>query len=276
MKMKLRTLAAAGAAAAAIAAGAPANAAIIFNSLDLTTNAYAYVNACNHPSTQCNTDTQTPADTTSTQVFSTTTMTSSPATATATQSSDTGTATANEQVSAAFNDPASALFTFSGSTSAKIDGSNQQDHVTATAHNAGQTLTYGFLSTTNGILSIDYDLAESVTDTSNIHFKLVDTTTSTSLFDNYLTDNTSGTLGGINLLGGHTYTMSIFTAGPDDAVTRTYEANGFGETTGSHLETFDWAITSDSVPEPSMWAMMLTGFAGAGAMVRRRRRTAAV
>lgn len=82
--------------------------------------------------------------------------------------------------------------------------------------------------------------------------------------------------------GSATYLSDVFNAGNLDFETFTIslnaihrgQLNGLTHLTGKSLSNFTATTTGQfgaAVPEPGAWALMIVGFAGAGAMLRRRR-----
>ncbi|HZZ66745.1 MAG TPA: PEP-CTERM sorting domain-containing protein [Phenylobacterium sp.] len=135
---------------------------------------------------------------------------------------------------------------------------------------SGNDWTYTFTATGNGEFVMDYDVVGTGT---------VDGLQGWNI-------NFSGPGGGLLLTGvlpipdptqsgvftralvaGQTYTVSL------DGNPNIEDGNFSANFAGSMNGTFDWSIR-DGVPEPTCWALMLTGFFGMGALLRARRRTA--
>lgn len=76
----------------------------------------------------------------------------------------------------------------------------------------------------------------------------------------------TGTLGA-PLVAGRAYTIIL--------APNAYSLSQLFDRSAYMSGVFDWTITTEGVPEPSTWALLLTGFFGAGAVVRRARRIAA-
>jgi hypothetical protein len=79
-----------------------------------------------------------------------------------------------------------------------------------------------------------------------------------------LGDNLAGSLL-FDLVNGHDYELSLSSTIKDDRAFQT----AIGTTAGSHSEIYDWSVAA--VPEPASWSLMIMGFAGMGAALRRRR-----
>lgn len=87
---------------------------------------------------------------------------------------------------------------------------------------------------------------------------------------------------GLTLSAGQTYTISfynpetLFLPGYSGGASTSYmagEALDFGTSTGFRLEGAPTTVTG--VPEPATWGLMIVGFGGTGALLRRRRGRAA-
>ncbi|MGZ3402835.1 MAG: PEPxxWA-CTERM sorting domain-containing protein [Phenylobacterium sp.] len=68
----------------------------------------------------------------------------------------------------------------------------------------------------------------------------------------------------------HTISFTATQAGSVQIDLRSYSVDGRGPL----LDNVALDVTGGSVPEPASWALMILGFGGAGAVLRRRRRTA--
>ncbi|HLZ77584.1 PEPxxWA-CTERM sorting domain-containing protein [Phenylobacterium sp.] len=82
-------------------------------------------------------------------------------------------------------------------------------------------------------------------------------------------------LGGFTSWTGFSADSSVFQAGEN---TVTFDVINFGQATGnpSGLRVEFLSSTEGGVPEPATWALMIGGFGGMGAMLRRRRQAAAL
>jgi len=79
-------------------------------------------------------------------------------------------------------------------------------------------------------------------------------------------------------LAGGTFTMALV-AGQTYHLALSNENGGGGIPGGyDRLGTYQWSIAEDAptVPEPAVWALLLTGFGGLGAVRRRQRRLATI
>ncbi len=86
--------------------------------------------------------------------------------------------------------------------------------------------------------------------------------------DGYINGDTLELAGGLQLQTGHSYSFQILNIG--DA----FDFPQVGFIPGDEQGIATWSITPDAaaVPEPTTWALMLVGFASAGAILRARRR----
>lgn len=86
--------------------------------------------------------------------------------------------------------------------------------------------------------------------------------------DGYVGGNTLELAGSLQLQAGHSYTFQIANGGSS------FDFPLVGFIPGEEQGVATWSITPDAaaVPEPTAWALMLVGFASAGAMLRGRRR----
>jgi hypothetical protein len=82
-------------------------------------------------------------------------------------------------------------------------------------------------------------------------------------------------LGGFSSWTDFAANSSVFKGGEN---TVTFDVINFGQATGnpSGLRVEFLSSTMGGVPEPATWALMIGGFGGMGAMLRRRRQTAAL
>jgi hypothetical protein len=290
------------ASAAALVMAAPASAAVTFDYLSLTTvnasaaaasnglnlgsytlgNAHAFANAFSLPSAPVTTDAEATA--TATSAHLTVTPVHHPDTfaandpnhlhpihhpdtfITTTTRVTNADATADEGAVASFVDAGDATFAFLGNTVANV----YTPGALATASNGGQAINYNFSVDANSVLNLDYDLSESF-NFLNLHnvLSLTDLTTHSTVYFGALGNNTADSLT-LALTANHAYGLALFSSPKDDVVLQ----SGVGQSLGSHEEYYSWAITS--VPEPATWAMMIAGFGGIGAMLRRRRGVAAI
>ncbi len=166
-----------------------------------------------------------------------------------------------EDAFASFVDAASGSVDFSGHTfaDAVVPGA------TAAATNTGSSFFYTFSIDYKSWLIVDYDLSETALASQFYNAgSLYDVTTSTSfgLVGGLGAGQSSGTLS--QLLDPGTYTLYLNTADGDDVM-----ASGVASVSGSHEETYDFAISP--APEPGLWALMLTSVGLAGLRLRRRR-----
>ncbi|HLZ77026.1 PEPxxWA-CTERM sorting domain-containing protein [Phenylobacterium sp.] len=170
-------------------------------------------------------------------------------------------ATATEGAVAAFTDAGDATFAFLGNTVANVYTAGSA----ADVFNGGQKIRYDFSIDHTSVLDLTYDLSESFNFPNAHNFlSLTDLTTHTTLFAGALGNNTAGDLN-LLLAGNHHFDLTVFSSPMDDRALRTT----IGQTLGSHEEFYSWAV--NAVPEPATWAMMIFGFGGVGAIMRRRR-----
>ena len=95
-------------------------------------------------------------------------------------------------------------------------------------------------------------------------FTLTDNTGATTTFANQALSNGSSFFGFQGINGESISTVSIALNG-----------GGVSDVRQIRLDEVTGTVTQQSVPEPASWALLITGFAGAGAMMRYRRRAAA-
>lgn len=194
----------------------------------------------------------------------------------ASQSFDSGSpvipfATSQTSIDATWNSANSGSVTISGgvtvSQGARIDDSIGADEASV--------FSYRFTADTDGVLN--FDLKDSFTgqqdDIGTWQIAAIDTAAPDQALilnqDGYPFDSNSFELtDSFQLTAGHFYEFDLTNSGSSSNFVRA----GFIQ--GQESGTMNWSIVSNSagVPEPMSWALMLVGFGGVGALLRRRAR----
>jgi hypothetical protein len=225
---------------ATMLASAPASAAVIFNSLNITAATQATVGGVGGGgNSNSNAATYNALQDGSFNVQSTA------------KNKANGLSNAQTSVAVAFADPGHFLFDVTSLTSI----TNLKTGIAGSAKAGKYSFLYNFTLTTPGTLVANWDL--SAPNSLQPAFG--------PLFGGGLQLAPTAVGTASQNLGAGTYNLSII-ANFQDLLTKT----GPGTVRGSSSDHFDFAITT--VPEPATWGMMIVGF-GAVAMQMRRRRT---
>ena len=178
--------------------------------------------------------------------------------ATVVKAVSTAQAQALEDASATFTSPSAGTITLSGMTTETVSSPSAE----AQAQDDGQYYTYDFTVTTPSTFDLTYNYTETYSGVEN-SFILLDESNFTTIGQLQGGPNTSG-LESYSLAAGN-YSFGASTAVGDFSF-----ESGAGAASGSHDESYAFNITS-AAPEPSTWALMMTGVGILGFALRRDR-----